>query len=512
MTGRQGGGCQDQTVEQQGTLDEQDSGPLRSTMAGEALALVICWCADASWRTGEIAWLPQGHLGEARLLGRGGSLPDDPHPRLIFLQQRPNGSESTPPLSLPTLSRVQCVVWSLGLERLMIRNVGRSPMIVDQRPIDETMLAPGRTVQLGQQLLLLCVRRAVSLARPPDGYAVGAFGAPDGLGIVGESPAIWRLRQQLGLIGPRSGHVLLLGASGTGKELSAQAIHALSDRRSKPLIARNAATIPESLVDAELFGNAKNYPNPGMVERPGLVGEADRSTLFLDEIAELAPAVQAHLLRLLDGGEYHRLGESLARRSNLRMIAATNDHISKLKDDFLARFTYRIEVPDLNSRREDIPMLAAHLIRRAAAADPELAGPLGDASRALPPLSIGLCRRLLERKYTSHLRELDRALLEAFVQADRNEIEESLSPRQDPGVLNQQESPPPLCSTSVASGPLAPARIQATLDEHNGRLESAYRALGLKNRFALTRLIAKHGLEVRRRPERNAPRHLIKRS
>src|SRR5690348_15490748 len=129
----------------------------------------------------------------------------------------------------------------------------------------------------------------------------------------------------------RPGHVLLTGASGTGKELAARAIHALSKRSGQRLVARNAATLPESLIDAELFGNAKNYPNPGMAERAGLVGQADGSTLFLDEIAELPSSSQAHLLRVLDDGEYHRLGDGLARRSDFRLVAATNRDVSSLK-------------------------------------------------------------------------------------------------------------------------------------------------------------------------------------
>src|SRR6185503_16398678 len=117
---------------------------------------------------------------------------------------------------------------------------------------------------------------------------------------------------------------------------AARALHELSPRAERRLVSRNAATLPSGLMDAELFGNAKNYPNPGMAERAGLIGEANGGTLFLDEIGELPAELQAHLLRVLDGdGEYQRLGDAQQRRSDFRLVAATNRDPSSLKHDFL---------------------------------------------------------------------------------------------------------------------------------------------------------------------------------
>src|SRR2546429_9984889 len=104
--------------------------------------------------------------------------------------------------------------------------------------------------------------------------------------MVGESRAVWELRARRAEIAGKPGHVLVTGESGSGKELVAQAIHALSPRSGRRLIARNAATLPASLIDAELFGNARNYPNPGMAERAGLIGDAHQSTLLLDQFAQ----------------------------------------------------------------------------------------------------------------------------------------------------------------------------------------------------------------------------------
>src|SRR5208283_3694878 len=109
--------------------------------------------------------------------------------------------------------------------------------------------------------------------------------------------------------------------------------------------------------------------NPGMPERPGLIGEAHQSTLFLDEFAELPRNLQSHLLRVMDDGGYQRLGEAKARHSDLRIVAATNGRPEDIKHDVLARFLLRVSVPSLAARREDIPLLAVHLLRRHAMLD-----------------------------------------------------------------------------------------------------------------------------------------------
>ncbi len=130
--------------------------------------------------------------------------------------------------------------------------------------------------------------------------------------------------------------MLLLGESGAGKELAARALHVLS-RRPGVMTSRNAATLPDSRGGRQLFGTPRTEPG-GMPERRGLIGEANGSTLFLDEIGELSQTMQAHLLRVLDhGGEYQRLGDSSRLFSDFRLIAATNRDPSTLKHDFLAR-------------------------------------------------------------------------------------------------------------------------------------------------------------------------------
>jgi two-component system nitrogen regulation response regulator GlnG/two-component system response regulator HydG len=292
--------------------------------------------------------------------------------------------------------------------------------------------------------------------------------------MVGESDVVWQLRRQIAMVAERPGHVLVTGATGTGKELVAQAIHARSARAALPLVSRNAATLPETLIDAELFGNARNYPNPGMADRPGLVGEADRSTLFLDEFAELPASAQAHLLRVLDAGEYQRLGETRRRVADFRLVAATNRDVSLIKHDVLARFSFQIALPDLAARREDIPLLVKYLAR-------DIRPPGGGE---WPEVSLEAMRGLVSRPYPAGVREL-RALLWQVL-TERQPVE-----------------PPPAAAVgSDPTDPLSPAQIQRCLDQNNGAIEQTWRALGLANRFALLRLIKRHDLEVRRRPGR----------
>ena len=472
------------------TASEQDTGPdVADGGDAPALSLVVAWCQDA-WRLGHSLTIPPGDPGPTVAFGRGNE-PSDGARRVSLEQRRPGQPiAATPPLDNPVISRTQLELRSLGPRRLLVRNVGRCKLLHDGREASEAEVSPGETLQLGRQLLFVLAERTAG-ALSGAAYPAFPFGEPDALGIVGESSAVWTLRQQLAAVAPRAGHVLVLGASGSGKELVAQAIHALSNRRARPLIARSAATLPDALVDAELFGNQKNYPNAGMPERAGLVGQADGSSLFLDELAELPQAAQAHLLRVLDQGEYHRLGEAAARRSDFRLIAATNRDPASLKADLLARLILRINVPDVDARRDDVPLLTRHIVRRAARAGDELARRLVADGQRDPEreIAIEVMRELLSRRYPLNVRELESTLWQALA---------------GPGARRTATG----AAAPVGAGPAAGEadRIQQALDENNGAIEQTWRALNLSNRFALMRLIKKHGLEVRRRPGTKPPR------
>jgi two-component system nitrogen regulation response regulator GlnG/two-component system response regulator HydG len=394
------------------------TGEIRAEDAASVLALVVLWSRHEPARLGEVLLLDLLGVapGEPWIFGRGEAEPGER--RLALVRQRPGSNEAAGPLSSPRISRTQLLLHRDEHGAIEVESAGRCPLEIDGRACDRATLARGALVELKNELLLLCVERPPRL---PALLAPRAFpfGEADAHGMIGESPALWQLRASIAAAARRSAHVLVQGPSGAGKELVARALHAESARAGKPLCARNAATIPEGLVDAELFGNARNYPNPGTPERPGLIGEADGGVLFLDEIAELPARLQAHLLRVLDDGEYHRLGEASARRSDFRLIGATNRPESALKHDVLARLKIRLCAPGLDERPEDIPLLAAALLRRHARADPAIAERFfPDASPdACPRFAPALVSALVKHAYTTHLRELEALLIAATTES-----------------------------------------------------------------------------------------------
>jgi DNA-binding NtrC family response regulator len=306
---------------------------------------------------------------------------------------------------------------------------------------------------------------------------------------------IWDVREQVAFAARRPAHVLIRGPSGSGKELAASLIHVLSQRAGKPFLARNAATLPAGLIDAELFGNARNYPNPGMAERPGLIGSATGGTLFLDEIGELSHELQAHLLRLLDHGEYQRLGESQTRRADLRLVGATNRAEDELKHDLLARMPIRIDLPGLDRRREDIPLLALHLLRRIAATDEDIAARFfidGDP-RGWPRMSARLIHELLKRPYTTHVRELEQQLYSGMLGSQADVIEYV-------GKVDEHENDFDTAAPEesfVDPASLTSEQIAECLERNGGSQAKAWRELGLRSRYQLIRLMRKHGIAPR---------------
>ncbi len=466
------------------TVPEQDlPWEKRSRAERDVLSLAILWSLEEPARVGEVAL-----LHGASVLGRGPATEDDVLRRLSFVRQRPGHNEARPPLGGSRISRQQLELRPLDDGTLEVTCVGRIPLVVRGAEVKKAVVRPGDTIALKNALLLYVTTRPPKL--PTSNGTVGTgftFGEADAFGVVGESPTAWRLRESLAIAAASPQHVLVQGPSGSGKELAARTIHGLSGRGQKPIVARNAATFPEGLVDAELFGNAKNYPNSGSPERAGLVGEADGSVLFLDEIGELPPAMQAHLLRVLDtGGEYQRLGESKGRRSDFRLIAATNRDLDSLKHDFAARLTVRVTTPELGDRREDIPLLVRALLFRRAKEVPDLERRFfePDANGKLQPrMEPSLVEGLVLHAYTHHLRELERLVWLA------------VSSSRDAYLARTAEVAAQLRIASTDDGEPDEGAIRSALAECEGNVTSAAKRLGLKNRFALYRLMKRHGIE-----------------
>lgn len=245
-----------------------------------APALVIAWSAREPHRVGEAALLEGTGPWT---LGRS----TDELSQLAFAKQRPRATVITGGLAGGSVSRRQ-----IEIERtasgLSLRNVGQARMRVNGADAISEVVIDGDVVELADHYVFFVTTRPGSLGDDFD-WAAYPFGEADALGIVGESAAAWKLRADVAFAAMTNAHVLVHGASGTGKELCAAALHALSPRARRPFIARNASTFPPGLVDAELFGHAKNYPNAGMPEREGLVGAADGGTLFLGENGEIPP-------------------------------------------------------------------------------------------------------------------------------------------------------------------------------------------------------------------------------
>jgi two-component system nitrogen regulation response regulator GlnG len=214
----------------------------------------------------------------------------------------------------------------------------------------------------------LLLKRAFEAARARTGPTSNAFPA-EANRIVGRSPLIRDVCKQIGRVAPLEATVLILGESGTGKELIARAIHQHSQRSDKPFVPINCAAIPETLVEAELFGNEPGAYTGAVTRRIGRFEQAQGGTVFLDEIGDMSPAIQAKVLRFLQNRTFERVGGGVQITAQVRVIAATNHDLDKLiaenrfRSDLYFRLKeFAIRAPTLRERFEDIPDLAQYLL------------------------------------------------------------------------------------------------------------------------------------------------------
>lgn len=237
--------------------------------------------------------------------------------------------------------------------------------------------------------------------------------------LVGASP---RMRETYRLVERAAATpypVLVLGESGTGKELVARALHRRSPRAAGPFVAANCAALPETLLEAELFGHARGAFTGADRDRPGLFEQAHGGTLFLDEVACLSPQAQEALLRVLETGEVRRVGADRPRSADVRIVAATNEDL-EISEDFRRDLFYRlnvlrIDLPPLRDRLEDLPLLAEHFLARIAR----------ETGRPAPRLAPEALAALAEYRWPGNVRELENALRRACALSD----EPTLGPR-----------------------------------------------------------------------------------
>ncbi len=226
-------------------------------------------------------------------------------------------------------------------------------------------------------------------------------------GIIGKAPALRRVLDVARQAAPSTATVLLMGESGTGKELFARAIHRLSPRSEAPFLAVNCGALPESIIEAELFGAEKGAYTGAHTTRDGRFSRAHGGTLFLDEIGELAPHVQVKLLRVLQSGEFERVGGHQTLHADCRIIAATNLDLAAAvqSGDFREDLYYRLNVipitlPPLRARPDDVPLLADHFLRLYAEKH----------HKAVEGLSAKAITRLVDYVWPGNVRELENTI------------------------------------------------------------------------------------------------------
>jgi transcriptional regulator with PAS, ATPase and Fis domain len=287
-------------------------------------------------------------------------------------------------------------------------------------------------------------------------------------------------------IAPTDSTVLVRGASGTGKELVARALHRNSPRRDRPLVTINCAALQETLLESELFGHEKGAFTGALQAKAGLFEVAEGGTLFVDEIAEMAPGLQAKLLRVLEDGHYRRVGSTQEMRADVRVVAATNKQLenemkaNRFREDLYYRLNVvTIDLPPLRERRQDIPELVEHFVKNRQ---------LGPKHITVHPDAL---QALVRYDWPGNVRELANVIERAQILAEDNTITlddlpealveargEDMAATGNPRHLREVER----------------RHVLSVLHDENGNKVHAAKALGISRR-ALYRLIAKYRLD-----------------
>ena len=319
--------------------------------------------------------------------------------------------------------------------------------------------------------------------------------------MVGESPAFLAMIEQLQLMAQSRVPILLLGETGTGKELAAKFLHQHSERRDQPYVTIDCTNLSESLVESELFGHERGAFTGSVGKKQGLIELADGGTLFLDEIGELPTTMQSKLLRVLDTGEFRRVGGHKTLSADVRVVCATNRHLWEAVKDhqFREDLYYRIacmtvHLPALRERRQDIPLLADTLLGR-----------LSQSTRRRYRLADAALEILQARHYSGNIRELrndlfaaaagsvdgwiDRPqLIKAFENAPKTVQNSTPAKNEAPPGLPHNDPDPATSADDIKS-----RHIAAVLKEQYGSRKRTAAVLGISTR-TLYRKMKHYGL------------------
>jgi DNA-binding NtrC family response regulator len=313
--------------------------------------------------------------------------------------------------------------------------------------------------------------------------------------LIGAGPGMRRVVQLIEKVAPTDATVLVRGPSGSGKELVARAIHRNSSRRDRPLVTINCAAMQEALLESELFGHEKGAFTGAVAAKRGLFEVADGGTLFIDEVAEMSPGMQAKLLRVLENGSYRKVGGTEEHAADVRVIAATNKPLEeeqkagRFREDLFHRLNvFCIPLPALRERREDVPALVEHFLATRQ---------LGKVRCAVDPEAMAA---LVAYGWPGNVRELANVIERAQILAENNRITPDDLPESVTAFVPPPATKPggaPAAAPAHPPGSLRAAErrhVEAALRQAHGNKVKTAKALGISRR-ALYRMIDKHGLQ-----------------
>lgn len=304
-----------------------------------------------------------------------------------------------------------------------------------------------------------------------------------GPSVVAESAAMRSILEVIARVGPSGAHVLITGENGSGKGIVARALHAASERSGRAMVTVNAGGLSEGVFESELFGHMRGAFTDAKVDRVGRFELADGGTLFLDEIANVPLNLQAKLLRVLETGDFERVGSSKSRRVDVRMISATNAALDeevaagRFRQDLLFRLnTIEIHLPPLRDRREDITPLALHFLENHAR----------KYRKSLTGFDAGAVQALLRHAWPGNVRELDHAVERGVLMAQESQVKAG-----DLGLRAGRDGAPRLEDMSLED--VECLLIKKALARFDGNVSQAAGALGL-SRSALYRRLQRYGM------------------